>query len=145
VRTNLGSQAGVATSSALQGAADIWQLKWRPLQKLSPSSSHTTVFFIKPGGFGYGVTQQQHQFPNFPEISNHSIMHILYTIFKATSFTQISHEQLKISKKKQRETKICSTFEFLTSTKFLAGGVKVTQTARKQSSIWVPDPCSSAF
>jgi hypothetical protein len=28
--------------------------------------------------------------------------------------------------KKQRETKICSTFEFLTSTEFLAGGVKVT-------------------
>jgi hypothetical protein len=60
-------------------------------------------------------------------------MHILYTILKAStsSFTQISHEQLKISPKKQRETKICITFEFLTSPKFLAGGVKVTPDSPK--------------
>jgi hypothetical protein len=33
--------------------------------------------------------------------------------------------------KKQRETKTCSTFEFLTSTKFLVGGVKVTPDSPK--------------
>jgi hypothetical protein len=59
-------------------------------------------------------------------------MHILYTILKAraSSFTPISQEQLKISQN-HRETKICSTFEFLTSTKFLAGGVKVTPDSPK--------------
>jgi hypothetical protein len=56
----------------------------------------------------------------------------IITILKARapSFTQISREQLKISQK-NRETKICSTFEFLTSTKFLAGGVKVTPDSPK--------------
>jgi hypothetical protein len=32
----------------------------------------------------------------------------------------------KYHQKKQRETKICFTFEFLTSAEVLAGGVKVT-------------------
>jgi hypothetical protein len=62
-------------------------------------------FFINPGGFGYEVTQQRHQFPNFPEISLISLnIHILYTILKdrASSFTQISHEELKISQKTNR-------------------------------------------
>jgi hypothetical protein len=59
-------------------------------------------------------------------------MHILYTILKAraSSFTHISHEQLKISQK----TKICSTFEFLTSTKFLAGGVRALHPDSKPES-----------
>jgi hypothetical protein len=42
---------------------------------------------------------------DFPEISLRSLnMHILYTILKAraSSFTQISYEQLKISRKTKR-------------------------------------------
>jgi hypothetical protein len=89
-------------------------------------------FFTNPGGFGYGVTQRRHQFPNFPEIyklKNHSI--ILYTYYipflmpePPLSLTYISHEQLKISQKTNRiENQLY--LEFFTSTKFLAGGVKV--------------------
>jgi hypothetical protein len=72
----------------------------RPFTNLRTEVAHHDVF-INPRAFGYGVKQQRHQFPNFPEISLKSLnIHILYTILKAT---QISHEQLKISQKTPRQ------------------------------------------
>jgi hypothetical protein len=72
-------------------------------------------FFMNPGGFGYGATQQRHHFPNFPEIFIISLnMHILYTILKAraSSFSQISHEQLKISQKNKEKRKYAVPLNF---------------------------------